>query len=310
MILTLTPNPSLDRTLALDELRLGEVNRARAHRIDPGGKGVNVARALVANGASARAVLPLGGATGELMHTLLEQAGIDTVEAPITGETRTNTAIIDRDGRTTKINEPGPALDERDLNSLTEAALSQCEHADWLAICGSLPTGVPATWIGELIERAPCPVAVDTSGEPLIHAVAARPALIKPNHHELAELIGRPVTTVGEALDASRQLVKRGVPRVVTSLGSIGAIIVTEEGWWSARANAAAVSTVGAGDCLLAGVLHALGAQIPPADVIARGVAWGTAAVALPGSQVPSTGDVDTVHVNVEQIPLDTPLTD
>lgn len=310
MILTLTPNPSLDRTLVLDELALGEVNRALSHRIDPGGKGVNVARALAANGASARAVLPLGGSTGELMRTLLERAGIDTVVAPIADETRTNTAIIDRGGRTTKVNEPGPALDESDLEALTEATLSQCGSADWLAICGSLPNGVPASWIGELIERAPCPVAVDTSGEPLLTAVAARPSLIKPNHHELAELIGRPVTTVGAALDASQQLVERGIPQVITSLGSLGAIIVTEEGWWSARAEAKARSTVGAGDSLLAGALHALSATAPPAGVIARGVAWGTAAVALPGSQVPSAADVAALTVDTEPIPLDSTLAD
>ena len=110
MILTITMNPSVDRTIVVDELRRGEVLRATAVRVDPGGKGINVARALAANGVKTRAVVAVGGAEGEHLTSLLGLAGVDLVPVPIAGSTRSNITVVEPDGTTTKLNEPGAHL--------------------------------------------------------------------------------------------------------------------------------------------------------------------------------------------------------
>lgn len=142
MILTVTPNPSLDRTYEVPSLDRGEVVRATGERVDPGGKGVNVSRAVTAAGRRTVAVLPLGGAPGALVADLLDAQGIEVAPVPITGPTRSNIALAEADGVLTKINAPGPELtpDEREL--LLETVRRQSPGADWIACCGSLPRGL------------------------------------------------------------------------------------------------------------------------------------------------------------------------
>lgn len=307
MIVTLTPNPSIDRTITVDHLLPGEVNRARSVRIDPGGKGVNVSRALQANGHETLAVLPLGGPDGALHSSLLEAARLPHTAVAIAGNTRTNVAIVDPAGITTKVNEPGPALDAREAASLAAAVPPD---ADWVVLCGSLPRGIAPSLFTDVVASHPGRVVVDTSGPALATAVAARPHLIKPNLEELEELVGRLLPTLGDVREASRELVARGIAVVVASLGADGALLTTAEGnWFSAAGVAEPLSTVGAGDCLLAGVLSALAEGAHPSDALDRGVAWGAAAVALPGSQVPGTDDVARVEVHRDNPPDQTVLT-
>lgn len=295
MIVTVTPNPSIDRTITVEDLRLGEVNRASSSRIDPGGKGVNVSRALHANGLATLAVLPLGGEGGQALGLLLQEAGLEHIAVIIRGNTRTNTAIVDSLGRTTKVNDPGPPLSEAELISLT-AAIPR--GADWVVLCGSLPDATDGSPLGDVVSTHPGRVAVDTSGPSLAAAVAARPYLIKPNREELEELLGVPLPTIGAVRAACRELVAGGVSLVVASLGSDGALLTSAEGQWAASASVSNPrSTVGAGDCLLAGVISALHEGLHPELAIARGVAWGSAAVSLPGSRVPGPADIARVTV-------------
>lgn len=295
MILALTPNPSIDRTVLVENLLLGEVNRAVSRRIDPGGKGVNVVRALIRNGRSARAVLPLGGPDGELLMRLLRDTRVPFDAIRITGNTRTNTAIVDAAGGTTKVNEPGPELSPAEVTRLGKAVSGT---DDLVALCGSLPPGMDDSFYAEIIARHPGRVAVDTSGAPLAAAVAARPWLIKPNREELAELTGRELRTLQDVVTAARDLVAGGVSVVVASLGADGALWVDPNLIHHARAAVAEPrSTVGAGDCLLAGLLSALTCGNDPVTALHRGVAWGTAAVALPGSAVPGPEDIAAVTV-------------
>lgn len=296
MIVTLTPNPSIDRTITVDHLEVGEVNRATGSRIDPGGKGVNVARALHANGVDAVAVLPLGGPDGTLLAALLDACGLPHVAVPIAGDTRTNVAVVDPAGCTTKVNEPGPELGPSEAAALAAAVPGA---ADWVVLCGSLPLGTGPDLFTDVVGSHPGRVVVDTSGPALAAAVAARPHLVKPNREELEELVGRSLQTFGDVRLACRHLVEDGVAVVVASLGADGALITTHEGQWFASATVEnPLSTVGAGDCLLAGVLSALAEGCHPADAVARGVAWGTAAVGLPGSQVPGPDDIAAVQVD------------
>ena len=143
MIVTLTANPSVDRTLEIPALERGEVVRATAARVHPGGKGVNVARALVANGLRARAVLPAGGREGDQLLDLLSGFGVEVVPVPIAEPVRENVTIVEPDGTVTKLNAPGPRLTSREVAALVEATIEASRGVEWVALCGALPPGVP-----------------------------------------------------------------------------------------------------------------------------------------------------------------------
>jgi 1-phosphofructokinase len=293
MIVTLTANPSVDRTIEVDTLRPGTVIRARASRVDAGGKGVNVARALAAHGCKVTAVLPSGGAEGAQLEALLACAGLDLLTVRIADSIRANVTVVEADGITTKLNEPGPRLSRAELDALAASLVEAATPASWVVLCGSLSPGAPASWYAGLIRRLRGTgprVAIDSSGPPLALAIAAHPDLIKPNRDELAELSGRPIDTIADVVGAALALTADGVHTVLTSLGPAGAVLVRPDAAW--HATAAAVeprSTVGAGDALLAGYLAA-GADGPGA--LAEAVAWGSAAAALPGSRMPGPGDI------------------
>lgn len=300
MIVTVTPSPSVDRTLEVVRLDRGAVMRATSTRIDPGGKGVNVARALVANGHASLAVLPLGGGDGDVLARLLLDGNIPHRPVATTAGTRSNITLSEPDGTVTKVNAPGPALHPLELDALVDAAIASLAGATWLVGCGSLPEGAPAGLYATLTERAHAAgvrVAVDTSGRPLRAALAAGPDLIKPNLAELAELVGRPLTTVDEIIAAAGETRAAGAGAVVVSLGSRGALLVDgTEPVLAVPPTVAARSDVGAGDSLLAGFLAAGGAG---PDALRVGVAWGAAAVALPGTEVPGPAAIDVAAVTV-----------
>lgn len=310
MIVTLTPNPSIDRTVGFRELRRGSVNRASSSRVDAGGKGVNVSRALTAQGAGTIAVLPEGGPEGSLMATLLDDAGVTRRGVPISESVRLNVTAVEPDGTTTKLNEPGPHLDEGQVRALLSAVATSVEGAPggaWVVGCGSLPPGAPVDLYARLVRSARdagALVAVDTSGAPLRPAVEAGPDLVKPNRLELEELVGADLTTLGAVIDAARGLVTGGVGTVVVSLGRDGAVVVDAESATHAVATIGTPrSTVGAGDCLLAGLLHDLSAGRTAAEALRTGVLWGAAAVTLPGSRVPGPTDLDGIAVDVTSAP-------
>lgn len=301
---TVTPNPSLDRTIELPQLVRGAVHRAGSVRVDPGGKGVNVARALAAAGHRAVALLPSGAAPGEQLAALLAGTAVATVPVPIAEPTRVNLTLVEPDGVTTKINEPGPRLTTAEADTLLDRACSLSEGATWLVGCGSLPRGVDDDAYAVLTRRsrrAGLRVAIDTSGLPLHHAVTARPDLVKPNLAELAELVGRPLRSLGDVLPAARELRARGIDAVLVSLGAGGALLVDPSGEYHARTRAIPVrSTVGAGDSALAGFLAAGGAG--PA-ALRQAVAYGAAACRLPGSATPDPADIRTDDVELAPTP-------
>lgn len=319
MIVTVTANPSLDRTIEVNTLRRGDVLRARASRLDAGGKGVNVARALAANGHKVTAVLPCGGAEGSQLTALLAESGLNLVAVPIAGTVRSNVTVVELDGTTTKLNEPGPSLTAAELLALAEAACIAAEHAEWVVVSGSLPPGAPADAYARLLARLQqesTRIALDTSNEALRAAITGRPHLIKPNREELADVTGRPIRTLDDTVAATEALRAQGVAAVLTSLGKDGAVLVDGDGCWHASAPAVEPrSTVGAGDALLAGFLAA-GGRGPRA--LAEAVAWGSAATALSGSRMPGPADIDRRGVAVtdltagstRHLDLTRPLTD
>jgi 1-phosphofructokinase len=294
MIVTLTLNPSLDRTLELPVLERGQVLRAAAAHRDPGGKGVNVTRALLANGFESCAVLPCGGPEGEELARMLAADAVPAAAVPVAGHTRSNITLVERaTGTVTKINEPGGALTETEFDGVAAAVLDRVRTADWVVLCGSLPPGLDPATYADLTRRfaaAGARVAVDTSGPALLAALDAEPDLIKPNREELAEAVGRQLPDTADVVAAAEQLRGRGAKTVLVSLGADGAVLVDASGSCMARGpRLAPRSTVGAGDALLAGYLAAGAAG---AEALLEAVAWGAAAVRLPGSRMPGSADI------------------
>ncbi|MDT0118754.1 1-phosphofructokinase family hexose kinase [Kocuria marina subsp. indica] len=318
MIITVTLNPSVDRTVDLPgPLARGRVQRASDTRQDPGGKGVNISRALAASGVDTVAVVPGDGT--DPLFTALDAAGVRYDSVSIGAPVRSNITVTEPDGTTTKINEPGPPLDEHTVDRIVERIVSRGAGAQWLVFAGSVPPGpapdvyaVLAARVSGALGAAAPSFALDTSGDVLRAAlapgVAVLPDVIKPNGHELAELLGR---TDGDALeadpraaaDAGRELVARGVGAVLCTLGGNGAVLVTPEGAWHAVHEPVTVrSTVGAGDSALTGYLVATQRGEAPAERLRRAVAHGSAAAALPGTQMPTVAQTTPDAVRVTQL--------
>lgn len=304
MIVTLTANPSLDRTIETERFVREGVNRTTTTHVDAGGKGVNVTRALTANGFASIAVLPSGGPEGAQLLALLDAEQLAVRAVPIRAAIRSNITIAEPNGATTKFNEPGPLLADDELDQLDRALLAAAAGADWAVLSGSLPRGVPTNLYARLTDRlheAGVRVAVDASGEVLNDALPATPDLIKPNREELEQATGLPAETIQETLQAIDRIRLDGARAVLASLGPDGAVLVDETGRYhaGARANGVPRSTVGAGDSLLAGFLSQGGVG---AEALAEGVAWGTAAVTLPGSRMPRHADIDRTAVQITVI--------
>ncbi|MER7279372.1 1-phosphofructokinase [Dactylosporangium sp. NPDC000244] len=304
MIVTVTLNPSLDRAMDVGRLARGEVIRATAAHLDPGGKGVNVSRALLANGVPSVAVLPCGGDEGGQLVRLLKAEGVEVLAVPIAGRTRSNITLAEPDGTVTKVNEPGPELVRAEFDEITDRVLARAGTADWAVLCGSVPPGLPADAYAQLCRRlhgAGIRVAVDTSGPALREAAAAGATLLKPNRDELAEVVGAPLTDLGDVVAAAQQLRDWGAQTVLASLGADGAVLVDADGVICGTCPVARPrSTVGAGDALLAGFL-AGGAR--GAAALAEGLAWGAAAVSLPGSRMPGPADLIRHNVTIHPRP-------
>jgi 1-phosphofructokinase len=313
MISTLTPNPSLDRTLFLDTFTRGAVNRCTATLAEPSGKGINVALALHHHGVPVLAVLPLGGPAGEQLVQLLDTAGLRYRAVTITGTIRTNVSIIEADGTSSKINEPGPTLTSEEVEELVRTTLDSCSPADWLAICGTLPNGFSERHLVEAVRAARTAglrVAVDTSGSMLRAALTATPHFVKPNAHELAEATGRPIRTIGDVTAAAEQLRAKGLDTVLVSLGRDGAVLVDGNGALHGRTAAVtAINTVGAGDAFLAGYLAADANAAP--DRLASALRWGATAVQHQGTLLSRVDDSIPVQVTAadRNAPLSEPAT-
>jgi 1-phosphofructokinase len=325
MIVTVTPNPSIDRTVTVSgPLARGTVHRVSSVTTEPGGKGVNVARALTLAGLEAVAVLPAPAT--DPMVAALSATRVPFRCVPTDGAVRTNLAITEHDGTTTKLNEPGATLDARTLDALTRSVIASAESAAWVVLSGSLPPGVSDDWYAEvvaLLAQYPCRVAIDTSEGPLAALVAgfdrAAPDLIKPNAEELAGVLGYSPQALEAAVAqgdpepvvaAARQLVDRGVRAVLATLGASGAVLVDETGSWMATPPPiVARSTVGAGDASLAGYIRAdMGGSVPP-QRLQMAVAYGSAAAALPGSALPTPAQIDLNAVRVTPVAPITPPT-
>ena len=322
MITTLTPNPSLDRTVTLPgPLLRGAVNRLASVTVEPGGKGVNVARVLAASGQPVTTVLP--AATHDPLLAAIAALGLPGLTAlpvPVAGAARVNTAVTEPDGTTTKLNEPGAGLSAEEVDAVEHALLEALASAPptatdehhWAVLSGSLPPGAPVDWYVRLVgllRPLGVRIAVDTSDAPLAALAAALPGsapdLIKPNGEELAQLAGVGATDLEEGAmagdlepvaAAARVLVDLGIGAVMATLGAAGAVLVTPDGAWHATApRVPVVSTVGAGDSSVAGYVLADVRGGDESRRLSTAMAYGSAAASLPGTTLPTPADLPSL---------------
>jgi tagatose 6-phosphate kinase len=316
VILTVTLNAALDVTYKIRALRPGATHRISEVSERPGGKGLNVARVLAALGHDVTVTGFVGGTTGRTVRDQLAAmttaagtpdgpgapngsgapraadaaaregapAGVRDALVPVAGTTRRTVALVDTgSGETTQLNEPGPVISPEEWDAFTARYEELLDGSSAVALCGSLPPGVPVGAYARLVRAAHAasvPVLLDTSGEPLRRGLAARPDIIKPNADELAELTGS-----HEPAQASRDARRRGAHAVVASLGACGMLAVTPEGRWrvaplpGARGEQVRGNTTGAGDSAVAGLLSGLVEGLPWPKRLVRAAALATSTV-------------------------------
>jgi 1-phosphofructokinase family hexose kinase len=288
------PNLTLDRTLAIDELRPGEVLRFSRAVVTPGGKGVNVARVARELGAPAVLVGFVPGRTGAAAAALLADEELTLRGVEVGGEIRSSAVVLERSGRVTVLNEPGPELAAGDWERYEEAVAAELLDGAVLACSGSVPPGAPDDAYARLVAVARargCSTVVDVGGAQLAAAAAAGADVVTPNLAEAEGLLhgradetvesGDPAAVRERAVAAARALVERGAARAVVTAAAAGAAVA--DGWLAQWVRAPAVASVrnpiGAGDALVGGLALALERGEPFASAVALGMATGAASV-------------------------------
>jgi len=298
-IITLTLNPALDLTTSIDRMVPSEKMRCTAPRHDPGGGGINVARAIHALGGQALAVFPAGGPTGALVESLLAAEGVPSQPIPIAGLTRENLAVDEGGtGKQFRFVMPGPVLSAAELQSCMTALAGIRPKPAYLIASGSLPAGCPDTFYGTIIDWAAAQdirLVLDTSG-PALAIVREKPVfLLKPSRSELEHFVGHPLSSRTEIAAAARELIAYGCAEIiVVSLGAEGALLTTVTGLTEFQAPRITTrSTVGAGDSMVGGMMLAIACGRPLDEAVRLGIAAGAAASLNPGTALCRRADVE-----------------
>jgi 6-phosphofructokinase 2 len=312
MIATVTMNPCLDKTITVHGLRLDEANRWTSVRRDPGGKGIGVSRAIHEMGGETIIYGFIGGSDGRVVEILLDREGVPCDFTPIEGETRTNFIVTDtKTHRQTRLDAPGPSISDDELRRLGRRLDGLSSALDFIVFSGSVPPGVPAGIYRNWIEAAKgkgIRTALDADGKWLREGIKAKPYIIKPNVHEAEMLLGMELATEEAVAEAARRLVKEGIQVVVISRGKDG--LIAAGGGEILKVESPEVevkSSVGAGDCTLAGLVMELARGKPLAEACQLGAAMGTAAVLTPATELCHRSDVERLlpQVKVSRINSD-----
>ncbi len=304
MIYTLTLNPALDRELTVPDLTFDEVLRATSLRIDYGGKGFNVTRALDALGTESVALGFVGGKTGERLEAGLASTGVATDFTWIAEETRTNVSVVsENQPHYLKVNESGPNVTSAEQDALMAKVEHLGRRGDWWVLAGSLPPGVADTIYAQMIQRlgsVGAKTILDASGFPLQVGCESGPFLVKPNAQEASELTGRPVETVEAARAAAKSIHSLGARLVLISMGKAGAVLSEGDHTWLAQPpEIEERNPIGAGDASVAGLVWAMSQDLALPDVLRWSMASGAAAASLDGTAV---GSYELIESLVEQV--------
>ncbi len=308
-IATLTLNPSVDISYEVDQLIPDQKTPARNTRFDPGGNGINVARALKELLLCAHSCCIVAGLVGELLQRLLAH-GLDSPHCTsVEGETRINTTILEREPRQQlEVTATGPRVSAIALQSITATFLDLCTGG-YGVLTGSVPPGVDDDIYAALTDKVQASggkAIVDAHGPLLQHALPHRPFLIKPNQYELALLSGRELSSLEAVAEEARKIQQQGVTFVCVSLGAQGALLVGPDGSHLAKAPPITVrSTVGAGDSMVAGLVAAFAQHKHPAEALRLGIACGSATATQPGTALFTREKVIQLLQQIDVQPLD-----
>lgn len=304
MILTLTINPAIDRTIDVDRLAFEDRAYILSSKESPGGRGINAACVIHSFGGKTTAILPAGGSSGARFTEFMKGCGFPVVVVPIRNKVRTNLIITDRQGLTVKLNEPGPRLEKAEVAKIDKMVRAYLDKTRWLMLCGSLPPGVPATFYAGLIHEAQkrqVKTLLDTDGDALLEGVEAKPTVATPNQQEAERLLNTALLTRTHYLGAAERVRKMGAEAALISLGSRGAIGAFNNGIVEViPPRVEAVSPIGSGDALAAAFLWAMENKCDYAEALRWGVAAGTASAKLPGMKFASLEETRDVYSQVE----------
>ncbi|MDE2167198.1 MAG: 1-phosphofructokinase family hexose kinase [Alphaproteobacteria bacterium] len=304
-IATLTMNPALDIASTTARIIPGEKLRCTVPRYDPGGGGINVARAIHKLGGEAIAMFPAGGPMGELIKQLLHAENVICRPVPIAGLTRESFTIDEQQtGRQFRFVMPGPSLSADDADRCLDELASLSSRPEYVVMSGSLAPGMTSAFSGRVAERTRrlgARLILDSSGAALRNIARGDVYLLKPNLKELRELLGREIVGPLREEEAARELIARRIAEIVViSLGRAGAILSTEEGCWRFNAPIVPVaSTVGAGDSMVAGIVFGLTRGETIVDAVRYGMAAGAAALMLPGTELCQRNDTERLFAKI-----------
>lgn len=309
MILTITPNPSIDLLHETEKLVWDDANRVHAPRRRAGGQGINLTRAARVLGGDSTALAFFGGLAGAELAAMLGEEGTPHIRVPVAGETRTFVAVRETaTGKSMLINPRGPELSEDDRANMLEAVEAACSERKpaWVVCAGSIPRGVGNdlyALISRIAHAHGARFIADCDGEPLERAVNAEVDLLAPNQHEAERLLRQPIVSVPEAAAAARSLLS-AAPRVLIKLGKQGAVLADAHGCWHAQTQAVNEgSAVGAGDACLASLLVADLAGATPYEALRRAVAAGSAVLVSHGADLLTYSDYEAMLRRVLVIP-------
>ena len=309
MIVTVTMNPAIDKTVDVETFVHGGLNRVKHIIMDAGGKGINVSKTIKALGGDSIATGFLGGNNGNAIAKMLEVDKVNAEFVTVDGETRINTKIAEADGTVTELNEAGPEISEEEQKKLEEQLMKYAKEGTWFVLSGSVPAGVPKTIYGEIIRKVHekgAKVFLDADGELFTQSLAAKPDVIKPNRVELEKYIGADHSlTEKELLSAGKELLEQGIGTVIISLGHEGALFLTKEQCIKCPAISTSVhSTVGAGDALVAAFTYSIDKGEDFESCAKLGIATSAGAVSTEGTKPPTRDKVDELIQYVKVIKM------
>jgi 1-phosphofructokinase len=305
MITTVTLNPAIDRTVIVDKLNNGAVNRVKSVRQDIGGKGINVTKVLNSLGSTSTAIGFMGKKNYEETNALFKEVNIETAFKMVDAKTRLNIKVVESsNNETTDINESGFEVSNKEIEEVIDLIKEFASKSEFVVLSGSIPKGMDENTYYEIISQIndKTKTVLDADGALLLKGLKAKPYLIKPNIHELENALKVSLESHESIVKASKQLIEDfGITYVLVSMGGDGSILVgKEEAYFAESLKVEVKGTVGAGDSMLAGFLHGL---IENENALAYATACGALAVSLEGTQTFSKKDVisllEKVKINI-----------
>ncbi len=309
MIITVTLNPAIDKTVTIPNFAAGEVNRIETLRSDVGGKGINVSKCLKELGCESMAAAFWGGDAGRSGEVQLRESGVESLPVFIEETTRTNMKIIDEaQGQNTDINEPGPLIKQEELEQLIRKLDESLKEGDILVLAGSIPKGISPDIYKELTARYKekgVKVFLDADGESFAEGIKAAPYLIKPNIDELSRYAGEKLTDIRSILKAVKPLLQSGIEKIVVSMGAQGAVFIQKGRIFIASSiDVPVLSTVGAGDSMVAALAYGEEKGLDEKITYKLSMAMGAASVMCSGTQAPKAVTVESLYHMVNIIEL------